>query len=133
MKEINDDILFFDGVCAVCNRLVNVMLRFNKNRRIYYAPLQGATAKRLLSHEYINDLNTVVFKHNNRIYKKSNAIIKILQTIGGIWTLAVVLYIIPRFLRDAVYVFIAKNRYKWFGKYESCRLPTEKEKAIILP
>jgi predicted DCC family thiol-disulfide oxidoreductase YuxK len=79
-----------------------------------------------------NDLDTVIFYSNNRIYTRSSAILEIAKHLGGIYKILPVFSIVPPFLRDAVYKLIAKNRYKFFGKKESCRIPTAEERSYFI-
>lgn len=125
------NIVFFDGVCGLCNRFVDVVIRMDKKKKIFFAPLQGDVAKQKL--DFLNDkFDTVIFLSNNKIYTKSTAAIRIFATMGGIKKIALVLLIIPTFIRDYIYSWISKNRYKWFGKYETCRVPSAEEKQRFL-
>jgi predicted DCC family thiol-disulfide oxidoreductase YuxK len=121
-------IVFFDGYCGLCNGFVDFLLACNKN--IYFSPLQGETAKRMQIK--VNN-KSIIFLCNGKLYKESEAIINIFISMGGIWKFAMIAKIVPVILRDLVYKFIATNRYKWFGKKENCRVPTNGEKKFFLP
>lgn len=125
-------IIFFDGVCGLCNRAVDFLIRRDKNRLFRFAPLQGKTASIVLPSALIGQPETIVCKDGNVLYYKSNAILHILIQIGGGWKLAVLLYVIPKFIRDLCYDMVAHNRYKVFGKKESCRLPSPEEREVFL-
>ncbi|MCA9508019.1 MAG: DUF393 domain-containing protein [Myxococcales bacterium] len=124
-------ILFFDGVCVMCNGLINFALKHDHKHIFYFAPLQGETAQEKIP-QYTKDLKSVVLLDEKGIHTESDAIIGLLIALGGIFSLAGALKIFPKIIRDSVYRWIARNRYRWFGKYESCRLPTAKERAHLL-
>ncbi|MCW3084113.1 MAG: thiol-disulfide oxidoreductase [Bacteroidetes bacterium] len=126
------DIVFFDGVCNFCNAAVDRIYRRNKKRNIYYSSLQSEFAKKNLPPEATNNIDTIIFYSGGNLYYRSSAVLQIAKRLDGAYRLLVALYIFPRFIRDAVYKLIAKNRYKWFGKKESCRIPTAGEKKYFL-
>lgn len=131
-KKSIENILFFDGVCSLCNSAVDFFISNDKNKMLKYSPLQGITAKKLLEPQYINDLNTVVLYQNGKIYTKSEAIIRGLSSISLFYRPLIFSLILPVKLRDFIYDLIAKNRYKFFGKKDSCRLPTPEERELFL-
>lgn len=124
-------ILFFDGVCAMCNGLVKFTLRHDKHAIYQYAALQSLSAKEYIP-KYTRDLDTVVLLDNNNIYTHSDAIIKLLYGLGGYFKLIILLKIFPKKFRDIIYRMIAKNRYRWFGKTDQCILLSNEEKNRIL-
>jgi predicted DCC family thiol-disulfide oxidoreductase YuxK len=128
-------VLFFDGVCHLCNGAVDWVIQNETKHSISFAPLQGKTAEEKLSTEDRKNLETlIVVTEKNEVLKRSDAVIFILSRMSGLaWLLGFFLKLIPRFLRDAGYNFVAKNRYRWFGRRESCRLPTPREKGLLLP
>lgn len=115
----------FDGVCNFCNYWVQFTLRRNRSGSLQFGTLQGQTARRLLPQYGLNPdaLNTLVFISNGKAYTASNAVLEICRHLDGAWRWLAVLKIVPRFLRDAVYRFIARNRYRWFGKRNRCMVP----------
>ena len=125
-------ILFFDGVCGLCNGLVDWLLPRDKQRKIKFATLQGTTAARLLTPPLREDLNTVVLWYKGEVLTESTAILTCLKELGGLWSLAGLLKIIPSIIRDSVYRLIAKYRYKFFGKLSTCRLPLPGERLQFL-
>ncbi|MCI5055651.1 MAG: DCC1-like thiol-disulfide oxidoreductase family protein [Flavobacteriales bacterium] len=135
MSELGIDqpIIFFDGVCNVCNRFIDFLLRIDKHDRMKMASLQGDTAKQLLSQSEIEKFDSIILKYNNRIYYRSEAVLQTLNCIGGFWKFPMILYLIPGFIRNPIYMWIAKNRHKWFGKRETCRMPTASERNKMLP
>jgi len=126
-------IIFFDGVCGLCNKTVNFLMSVDKRQNLRFAPLQGDTAKNHLPAEIIEDLNTLVFYEDGELTNRSTAVLRALKAIGGFCGLLYVGIIIPRPLRDWIYKIVAKNRYKWFGEHETCRMPTPEERGRLLP
>ncbi len=126
-------ILFFDGVCGLCNRVVDFVLRNDHRGRVRFAPLQGSTAQSRLPARDRDHLDTVVFIEGERITRRSTAVVRLLSHLGGIWTvLAWLLWLIPLPLRDVGYRLVSKLRYQLFGKKETCRLPAPDERARFL-
>jgi predicted DCC family thiol-disulfide oxidoreductase YuxK len=125
-------IVFFDGICGLCNRTVDFLLRKDKQRLFRYAPLQGTIAKNILPAEYITSLSGIAYYRNEKLYFKSDAALMISWDLGGLYRLAIVFWIIPRFIRDGVYNHIARNRYKWFGRNQACRIPSPSERNFFL-
>lgn len=124
MRNDLKTILYYDGSCALCNRCVQFVLHHDKKQRIYFAALQNHFKKEAF--------NTVVLKKGNATYYKSDAVLQLLITMGGIWGGAVLLYIIPKFLRDKLYDLVAQRRYKWLGETTHCLIPTKENAARFL-
>jgi predicted DCC family thiol-disulfide oxidoreductase YuxK len=123
---VHSPIILFDGVCKFCNAGVNFILDRDAHRRLRFAPLQSEPGQALLRRFGLctNDFDTMVLVVHGRAYRKSSAALRIARYLGGAWPLLTVLFAIPPFLRDAGYDLLARNRYRWFGKAESCRVPT---------
>ncbi len=130
-----DKILFFDGYCSLCNSSVDQMVRWDKKGVLKFASLQGETAKRLLPNPASagNDPDTVLYLRGGQIHDRSTAILLSLKDIGGVWALLSVFLIVPKPLRDLVYRFVARIRYRVFGRRDTCRIPTPLERERILP
>ena len=127
-------IIYFDGLCNLCDGFVRFLLARDRHRHYRFAPLQGETARvRLEGRFTAGDLPTVVLEEPRRFRVRSDATLSILTGLGGIWRLAAVLRIVPRRLRDAVYDYIARRRFEWYGRRDSCRLPTPEEEKQFLP
>lgn len=126
------NVIFFDGHCNLCNRFVDFLIKRDRKRVLKFAPLQGRTAEAKLPLEYRQKLGTIVYDQNGEFHVRSTAALKILISLGGLWTLVGIFFVIPRFVRDLVYRWIAKNRYLWFGRRDTCRLPTPEERAQFL-
>ena len=127
-------VLLYDGLCCLCNRTVHFLLRIDHRSVLHFAALQSNTAKSLLEQvDHSRPLpDGVVLIHNGKIYTESDAALKSLQLIGGIWKLFAMLRFIPNFIRKPIYRIVARNRYKWFGKYDSCPLPKPEWKHRFL-
>lgn len=127
-------IILFDGVCGLCNKSINYIIDHDDKNQFVFAPLQSEIAKKLLEPHNISheSLHSIILIHKNKVYQKSNAVLKIVSYLRGISRILVIGYILPRFLRDKCYDFIAKRRYRWFGKYDACRMPTPEMKAKFL-
>ena len=125
-------IIFFDGVCGLCNRAVDFLIRRDKKRMFLFAPLQGATAKGELPEHLLAKTDTIILKGKEQIYIKSTAILEIFKRIGGVWRFTALFYVFPKIFRDWLYDIVANNRYKVFGKKESCRIPSPEEREVFL-
>ncbi len=125
-------VVFFDGVCGLCNRAVDFLIQNDFAGTFRYAPLQGEHAQKYLPAEDIEQLKTIILLHDGKTYTKSNAALMICKFLGGIWFFAQVFWLIPQRWRDFLYDLISKNRYKIFGKHETCRLPSAKERDLFL-
>ena len=129
----SNPILFFDGVCNLCNKAVDFIIRRDKNRIFRYASLQSDIARALLPAS-INEKSyeTIYVLVGEQILAKSNAVFYVAEHLDGWPKLLKYMKWVPSNFADAIYTMIAKNRYKVFGKRESCRLPKEEEKALFL-
>ena len=132
-------IVLYDGVCGLCNRLVQFILKRDQSDRFLFASLQSEFAETLLKRHGADarDLDTfyVVIdqgKPGERILMRSDAILHVVKTLGGVWSLAGAGRILPKVIRDAMYSLVARNRYRVFGKYESCMLPSPEHRAKFL-
>lgn len=118
-------IVLFDGVCNLCNRSVQFIIKRDHHKQFHFASLQGKTGQQLLAQFHLpaDNLNSFILIENGTLYRKSSAALRIARKLGAAWPLLYGFIIVPAFIRDAVYSLIAKNRYKWFGKTESCMIP----------
>ena len=126
--------ILFDGVCNFCNGAVNFAIRHDKKGIIKFAPLQSAIGQQLLKQYNLptDEMNSFVFIDNNSAYTQSTAAIKVCGYLNGLWPMCKGFLIVPKFIRDGLYNWIAKNRYKWFGEKESCMIPTPDVRARFL-
>ncbi|MEM9022451.1 MAG: DCC1-like thiol-disulfide oxidoreductase family protein [Bacteroidota bacterium] len=134
LQDPNNAVVLFDGVCNLCNRAVDFLIRRNNQRNIYFLPLQDPQAQEALAGKTVpaDFLSTILVLEENRVYVRSTAVLRLLPKLRGGWPALYALIIIPRFLRDAVYKLVARYRYRWFGKRDTCRLPTPEERALFL-
>ncbi len=126
-------IIFFDGYCSLCNGLIDFLMKIDRHHTLKFASLQGETAKSFqINASDKEDPDTVIYLREGIRYEKSSAILKIFSDLGGLWKCTKIFWLVPKFCRDHVYSFIAKNRYKLFGKKDTCRLQTKKEQERFL-
>ena len=127
-------VLLFDGVCHLCDGAVRFVVAHDHAGRIHFAPIQGELGRQLyLRHGLDPDApDSMLLVTRERAFRESDAVIEIGRRLGGAWKLAVLGKIIPRALRDAGYALVARNRYRWFGKNETCLMPTQELRRRML-
>ena len=130
----NNPTILFDGVCNFCNGAVNFTIKRDKKRTLKFAPLQSDAGQQLLRQFNLstNQFNSFVFIEKGVVYTQSTAALKVSKYLTTFWPLLQGFIIVPAFIRDGIYNFIAKNRYKWFGKKEQCMMPTTAIKERFL-
>ena len=131
----NKKIILFDGVCNLCNGAVLKTIKYDKKNQFVFTALDSDTGKKILNHLKIDTTKVdsiILYEPNLAYYIKSSAALKVKNDFDGFWKLNNIFWIVPKPIRDMVYDFIAKNRYKWFGKKESCMIPTPELKAKFL-
>ncbi|WP_339653861.1 DUF393 domain-containing protein [uncultured Maribacter sp.] len=124
-------IILFDGVCNLCNTSVQFVIKKDKEDLFRFTALQSDTGKKLLTERNIDIANIdsiILIEPNVAYYTKSTAALEIGKNLKGLKTLSSILLWLPESIRDIVYDFVAKNRYKWYGKKDSCMIPTEELK-----
>ncbi len=124
----NKKIILFDGVCNLCNSSIQFVIKHDKKDVFRFVSLQSELGKNILQHIGIQNNNidsVVLYEPGISYYYKSDAALEIAKNLGGFWHFGTIFRIIPTTFRNYLYDFIAKNRYKWFGKNESCILPNE--------
>lgn len=133
-KMNHDRVVLFDGVCNMCNSSVQFCLKHDKSKSLKFASLQSEIGQQLQKEYGIEteQLSSVVFIENGTAYQESTAVLHIMKYFGFPWKLMRAFIIVPPFIRNGVYQFIGKNRYKWFGKQETCMLPTPEQAARLL-
>ncbi|MDC9722530.1 MAG: thiol-disulfide oxidoreductase DCC family protein [Urechidicola sp.] len=135
MKNIlNQPLLFFDGVCNLCNSSVQTIIKKDRHQKFKFASLQSDAAKEILLQfdNFNSDIDSIILINNNRIYYKSSALIRICKILGGKYNFLLIFWIVPKPMRDWMYDIVAKNRYRWFGKRKSCMLPNADLKERFL-
>ncbi|MEO1054157.1 MAG: thiol-disulfide oxidoreductase DCC family protein [Bacteroidota bacterium] len=131
---MKNDVILFDGVCNLCNSSVNFVIDRDKGRYFKFAALQSEAGQELLSSlgQPTENFDSIVLVSNGKIYKKSRAALEVARKLRGLWPLLYVFMIVPWFIRNPIYDLIAKNRYRWFGKSNECRMPTPELKQRFL-
>ena len=140
MNNISDNgqpqkpVIFFDGVCGMCNAFVDLMLRADHKHIFLFAPLQGSTALAMLP-PLGNDARewSMIYVDEAGVHNQSDASLEVYRRLGGLWGMLGLLRFVPRWLRNPVYRLIAHNRYRWFGKKDACRIPSKEEQLRFLP
>jgi predicted DCC family thiol-disulfide oxidoreductase YuxK len=132
--DIAHSIVLFDGVCRFCNGWVQFLIRHDKSDRFRFSPIQSDFAQSFLSsHNPDQPLpDSVILAEQGIVYTQSAAVLRIFKRLGGGWALLYMFIVIPGPIRDAIYQYMAKRRYRLFGKYDSCMLPTESVKRKFL-
>ncbi|MDX1462241.1 MAG: thiol-disulfide oxidoreductase DCC family protein [Marinirhabdus sp.] len=132
--EKQHKIILFDGVCNLCNSSVTFVIKRDTNDLFRFAALQEEPGKSLIAEHGIDTTTTdsIILIENNKAYTKSTAALHIARHLGGMYPLLYGFMIVPRFIRNWVYDFVAKNRYKWYGKKESCMIPTPELRSKFL-
>lgn len=130
----NDPVILFDGVCNLCNGSVQYVIRHDKEGYYRFASLQSQAGQQFLR-QYnlpVQDFNSFVLIEDGKVYTRSTAALKVAKKLSGMVKLLYGFIIVPAFIRDGVYNLISRNRYKWFGKKDSCMIPTPALKQRFL-
>ncbi|KZS42255.1 thiol-disulfide oxidoreductase [Aquimarina aggregata] len=135
MINEGEKIILFDGVCNLCNSAINFIIKRDKKSIFRYASLQSEIGKKLIADRNI-DISKIdsilLIDPKIAYYHKSTAALHIAKELSGLYPILSVFLILPKFFRDWIYDIVAKNRYKWFGKKESCMIPTAELKALFI-
>jgi|LakMenEpi03Aug12_release.lakeMendotaPanAssembly.Ray.scaffolds.fasta_scaffold248847_1 predicted DCC family thiol-disulfide oxidoreductase YuxK len=126
----NHPIVFYDGVCGLCDKSIQFLIARDKKQKLRYAALQSDFAIRLLG-ETAN-MDSFIFYKNQHAYTHSTGALMAIIEIGGFWKLAYVFFIVPAFLRNAIYNWVAKNRYNLFGKFDQCKTPSAHQRNLFI-
>jgi predicted DCC family thiol-disulfide oxidoreductase YuxK len=127
-------IILFDGVCNFCNSAVNFTIKRNTRANIQFAAMQSDAGQRILK-QYslpLNEMQSFIFIDQGNVYFQSTAAIRVCRYLRGLWPLCFGFMIVPKFIRDGIYNWIARNRYKWFGVRQECMIPAADVKARFL-
>ena len=132
MKE--SPVILFDGVCNFCNGAVNFIIRRDKKSLIKFAALQSEPGRKLLQRFNLptDELSSIILIEDGNVFTQSSAALKLCKYLTGLWPLMYGFIIVPLFIRDGIYKWIAKNRYKWFGKKDHCMIPTQEVRTRFL-
>lgn len=134
METMAHPIVLFDGVCNLCNGSIQFLIKRDRQAYFRFASLQSDTGQKLQADLGMDPqaLDSVILVEGDRWYKESDAALRIARNLPGVWKLLTAFRIVPRPLRDALYRLIARNRYRWFGKTETCWLPTPELRSRFL-
>ena len=135
MTPIPDkSLILFDGVCNLCNSSVQFIIKRDKKNHFIFSSLQSDAGQRILLQNNLENLDyeSILLIEGDQIFDRSTAILRISRRLSALYPLLYGFIIIPKFIRDAVYSWIAKNRYKWFGRRDSCMIPTDDLKMRFL-
>jgi len=127
-------VILFDGVCNFCNSAVNFVIKRDKKKQLFFAALQTDIGKKLLEQYSLptDVMQSIVFIENGKAYTRSTAALRICRYLSALWPLCYGAIIVPNFIRNAIYDWIAKRRYKWFGVRNECMIPTPDVQARFL-
>jgi predicted DCC family thiol-disulfide oxidoreductase YuxK len=127
-------VILFDGICNLCSGWVQFLIRKDTNMKFRFAPIQSKSGQKQLHTAGLdsNNMETVIYLKGNECFRESSAVLEILKDLGGIWSIAYALKLIPGTLRNGFYRFIAKKRYRFFGKRASCFIPTPENQKRFL-
>jgi predicted DCC family thiol-disulfide oxidoreductase YuxK len=127
-------VILYDGVCNLCNGTVRFVIRRDRAARFRFAALQSAAGRDLLARlgAAPPDLGSVLLIQDGHVYRKSEAALRIARRLDGAWPMLYALRAVPRSLRDGVYDFIGKRRYRWFGRTETCQVPGPEDRTRFL-
>jgi len=131
----NKKIILFDGVCNLCNSVVQFVIKHDKKDTFRFVALQSKLGQEILDHIGIDTKNIdsiVLYEPGVAYYYKSDAALQIAKNLDGLFSLGTVFKILPAGIRNVLYDYIARNRYKWYGKKESCMIPTAELKIKFL-
>ena len=128
------NVVYFDGVCNLCNSAVNFLIDQDKQDRLKFASLQSEAGKAVLHRSGLPeaDYDSFILVKNGQLFQKSEAVLEVVRLLGGGWSLLYIFKMIPRAWRDWLYTQVAQNRYLWFGKRTQCRLPTPELRTRFL-
>ena len=131
---VQQPVILFDGVCNFCNAGVNFIIKQDKKKVFRFAALQSEAGQNFLQQFDLpkEGFDSFVLIDKGKAYKKSTAGIRVYGKLAWYWKWTQLFWIVPAFIRNAVYDFIARNRYKWFGKKESCMIPTPEVKSRFI-
>ena len=120
-------VVLFDGVCNLCNASVTFLIDHDRSGRLRFASLQSEAGTAIAARAGIDTghLDTLVLVEGDRAHVRSSGALRLTRYMGFPWSSMLVLLVIPAFIRDVVYRFVARNRYRWFGRAESCRMPSD--------
>ncbi len=128
MKQ-KERIIVFDGICGLCNKSIDLLMKVDRQKIFKYTSMQGEFVQTL---DIETSVDSIIFCEEGILYYKSTAILKIFQSLGGLYRMTTIFYLIPKFIRDFIYDIVAKHYYKIFAKMEYCRVLGADEKVLFI-
>jgi predicted DCC family thiol-disulfide oxidoreductase YuxK len=132
MAQQTQNIIYFDGHCGLCNGFVDFVLSIDNQKIFQFAPLQGEFARQHLPAELVAELKTVIVQVGGKNFQQAQAVIQVFKLIGPPWSLLGWVRLLPADWLNALYDLVASHRYRWFGKKDTCRIPTAREKERFI-
>lgn len=134
MESTDKALILYDGECGLCDRFVQFVLKRDKRDRFMFAPLQSGYAHEVLLRHGLEgcESESMVFVHRGRALRRGKAALTAISLLGKAWPIVGALRVLPSWLLDPFYNFVARRRYRWFGKLDNCRIPTSAERAKFL-
>lgn len=123
-------VIFYDGVCGLCDKSVQFIIAHDKKKIFRFAALQSDLAKEALGDQITFD--SFIYYEHGKAYYRSTAALMTIRKLGGLWQLLYGFIIVPPVIRNAVYDWVARNRYKWFGRFDACKIPTPEQRSRFL-
>ena len=132
--QLPDNLILFDGVCNLCSALVQFVIRHDRRAKFRFAAIQSEIGREIFQSHGLDpvDLQTFVFIAERRMFARSDAAIEVVSRFSGAWRILRVFRFVPRVVRDSIYSFIARNRYRWFGRNDVCMIPTAEIKERFI-
>lgn len=127
-------VILFDGVCNFCNSSVQFVIKRDSKRYFRYAPLQSEFGQNQLKRYGLplESFGSFILIEDDKAFTRSTAALRVARKLSGAWPVLYGCIVIPAFLRNMVYEFVAQNRYRWFGKRDACMIPTAEQRALFL-
>jgi predicted DCC family thiol-disulfide oxidoreductase YuxK len=120
------DVILFDGICNFCNSTINFIIKRDKKKLIRFAPLQSDAGQQLLTAFNLSttEFHSFIYIENGKVFTESTAALRVCKKLTALWPLLYGFIIVPKFIRNGIYKWISKNRYKWFGQKNQCMIPS---------
>ena len=127
-------LVLYDGSCNFCDSTVNFIISRDPEGRFHFASLQGQIARDILRQNHLPEeqLDSIILVEGGQLYARSTAVLRTIRQLRGLWPLLSIFLLVPAFIRDLVYGIIARNRYRWFGRRDVCRIPDAQVRARFL-
>lgn len=132
--KLEHSVILFDGVCNLCNGSINFIIKRERKDKFRFVSIQSNEGEKIINHFGLSSISesTMILIEGSKVYTKSTAALIIAKNLSGLWPLLYIFIIIPKPIRDFAYGIVARNRYSWFGKRESCMIPTDELKRKFL-